>query len=368
MEVRVQVGRLLAAKGTLRRGELALYAQVLAVSPRTLRKWRDQAEDCPVMGRPRHAERLWRAALLPVARAWKSQGRSSGLPRVSAVLKEAGTVVPVTIARELLRLLKARWRRVQAERRTRERVHLEVLARDVLWSEDATHLGRDALGKVEALAVKDVATTRAIAQSVGGAARGQDVRALLGRARRERGTLPLVLAMDNGPANRNALVLGWLARERVIVLWSLPHTPQHNAWAESFHGELKLELRALGELAARDAGPSDVAGSPTRKRRGSSVSRVARLFNARRVRPSRGGLTAAQLDRILPPAEDLVRRARFYDAARAAIEKAAQGIDGARARRRAEREAVLCTLEQFGLVTRTRGRRPAPASKAARLS
>jgi hypothetical protein len=45
-----------------------------------------------------------------------------------------------------------------------------------------------------------------------------------------------------------------------------------------------------------------------------------------------------------------------------------QGIDDARARRRAEREAVFCTFEQFGLVTRTRGRRPASCSKGERLS
>ena len=40
-----------------------------------------------------------------------------------------------------------------------------------------------------------------------------------------------------------------------------------------------------------------------------------------------------------------------------------QGIDDARGRRRAEREAILCTLEELGLVTRTRGTRPASCSK-----
>jgi hypothetical protein len=95
--------------------------------------------------------------------------------------------------------------------------------------------------------------------------------------------------------------------------------------------------------------------------------RVARLLNER-VRPSRGGFSAAQLDSSLPCDEDLVRRERFYETACAAIRSAVQEVDNPRARRRAEREAILCTLEQMGLVTRTRGRRPASCSKSAQLS
>lgn len=368
------MGSLLAARGKLRHGELGPLARLLDVTPRTLRNWRDQAGNCPVMGRPRHAEGTWRAALVPVARAWKSQGRSSGRPRVEAVLEGLELEIPSAIVRELLRRLKARRRRVLARRRAAQMQHLDVQARDALWSQDATHLGRDEHGKVEALAVKDVGTTTAIEQSVGGPARGEDVLALLVRAKRVRGTLPLVLGMDNGPANRNERVCSYLASERVIVLWNVPHTPEHNAPIESYFGELKNELEALGELVARGADPSqgprslsEAGVSATKRHFRACVPRVAGLFN-QRVRPSRGGFTAAQLDRMRPRAEHRVERARFYDTACAAIRSAVQGIDDARARRRAEREAVLCTLEQFGLVTRTRGRRPAPCSKAERLS
>lgn len=48
---------------------------------------------------------------------------------------------------------------------------------------------------------------------------------------------------------------------------------------------------------------------------------------------------------MLPRAEDLVGRARFYETACATIQAAVQGIDDARARPRADREANLCTLE-----------------------
>ena len=49
--------------------------------------------------------------------------------------------------------------------------------------------------------------------------------ALLKRAKLVRGTLPLVLAMDNGPENDNELVRSYLRVERVIVLWNVPYTP-----------------------------------------------------------------------------------------------------------------------------------------------
>lgn len=169
-------------------------------------------------------------------------------------------------------------------------------------------------------------------------------------------------------------MMDWLAERKVIVLWNVPHTPQHNPWAERFNGELKQELRARGELPERGADPAECTGSrpeagasTTRAHFERCVPRALAVLRAR-PRPSRGGLTAAQLDKIRPRAEDLVQRARFYETACAAIEAAVQDIHDARARRRAEREAILCTLERFGLVTRTRGRGPATCSKAERLS
>ena len=369
------MGRLLKTKGKLRRGELALYARLLEVSARTLRKWRAQAETCPCMGRPRHAQEVWRAAVVPVARAWQGQGFSAGRPRVREALEKAGIEIPVTIVRELLKELKTRRRSYLGRKRAALQKHVRVRARDAVWSTDSTHLGRDEHGRVLATAVKDVGTTTSIEQSIGGPPRGADVLALLKRAKLVRGRLPHVIGMDNGAENNNGLVRAYLAAEHVIVLWNVPRTPQHNAPIESYFSELKRELEALDELVARVHDPSQVpvcspeAGvSSTRAHFRRCVPRLARRLNELRVRTSRGGFTAAQLDRILPHADDLVSRDRFYDTACAAIRSAVHDIHHARARRRAEREAILCTLEQFGLVTRTRGRRPASCSKAERLS
>lgn len=370
--MRQRVGQQLGKRGRLRRGELALLSEVLDVSERTLRSWRERAADGPsVMGRPPHPEETRRAALPLVLAAWESQGKSSGRPRVMAALRRMGQRVPESIVRELLRDIKAARARLLAKQREAERVHVTVHASDVLWTQDASHLARDEHGKVEALAVKDVAPAKAITTSVGGPTCGEDVIALLERAEEERG-LPLVLGMDRGPANRDAQVQAWLEARSVVVLWNVPRTPQHNAPIESFWSELKLELDALGELQVRPPDPSqgpvslsEPGVSTTKRHFRAAVPRLVARLNAQRVRPSRGGHTADELDRILPHAEHRVNRARFYASACAAIEAAVRGLDNARARWRAEREAIWRTLEQFRLVTRTRGRRPAAATQAA---
>lgn len=373
-ELRAAVGRHLARKEA-RRGELRLFAEVLDVEPRTLRKWRALAGSLPPMGRPLRPEEEWSRAVWRVARAWQALGWSSGRPSVQAWLRARGQVISDGIVRELLAELKRRRTLARARKREAERVHVRVRARDAAWSGDGTQLGRDERGaKIVAQGLKDVATTRVLALSLGGPPCAQDTLAQLEAAERERGTLPHVVVFDNGPEYRNQLVMSWLAERKVTVLWNVPHTPEHNAWAECLNGELKEELRARGELPERGADPSQwhgslcEAGVPSmRAHFERCVPRAQAVLNAR-TRPSRGGLTAGQLDRIRPRAEDLVQRARFYETACTAIEAAVQGIDDARARRRAEREAILCTLERFGLVTRTRGPWPATPSKAERLS
>jgi len=373
-ELRVAVGRHLARREA-RRGELKLIAAVLDVEPRTLRNWRAQAGSLPKMGRPPRTEEEWRRAVWLVARVWQALGWSSGRPRVLAALGARGHKIAEKVVGDLLAELKRRRKLAQARKREAERVHVSVQASNAVWSGDASQLGRDERGaKVVSQGLEDVGTTHVLALSIGGPPCATDTLAQLQAAERERGTLPHVVCYDNGPENRNRLVMDWLAERKVIVLWNVPHTPQHNPWAEHLNGELKQELRARGELPERGADPAEcpgsrpeAGGSTTRAHFERCVPRALAVLRAR-PRPSRGGLTAAQLDRIRPRAEDLVQRARFYETACAAIEAAVQDIHDARARRRAEREAILCTLERFGLVTRTRGRGPATCSKAERLS
>jgi hypothetical protein len=62
----------------------------------------------------------------------------------------------------------------------------------------------------------------------------------------------------------------------------------------------------------------------------------------------------ARIDRLPPRADDLVCHARFDTSAWAALQRVARATLKARARRMAQRVAVLCTLEAHSLVYRSR--------------
>ena len=79
-------------------------------------------------------------------------------------------------------------------------------------------------------------------------------------------------------------------------------------------------------------------------------------------------MTATTYDCSLPPWYTRVDRARFYDAACGAAERAMSLATGPRACRRAEREAILQTMETFGLIRRTRGGAPINPQQCERLT
>lgn len=140
----------------------------------------------------------------------------------------------------------------------------------------------------------------------------------------------------------------YLERKQIIHLRNVPHTPQHNAWIERGHREIK-----------------ESAGIENPRRGGRNINDTLESVRARigaasdyldgKPRRSRDGRSARELDRTLPRGEHLVDRARFYEATCRAIEVATSNIKNARARRRAEREGILATMQQFRLIQRTQG-------------
>ena len=276
-------------------------------------------------------------------------------------------------------------------------VHVDVFARDVVWCLDATHMGRDGGGEVQGEVLKDVCSSSLLLVSVGHTATTAEVIAALELVAAERGGFPLVLATDNGGAYRSAQFEAFLEAHGIVHLLNEPHTPQHNVVAEHGHGEIKRET-GLGKGSKLEALPCErvtivdpqqdaekafaecVQGPVWVVDAGAVRTRVPSddllpgwcrdlqacvlRLNRRRVRASRGYLTAAQLDGWLPRGDTLVCRESFMRAARITIELAVHDAESARARRRARREAVYCTLEGFGLVARTRGGVPWPATKA----
>ena len=86
-------------------------------------------------------------------------------------------------------------------------------------------------------------------------------------------------------------------------------------------------------------------------------------FDDLRPRTCLDGCTAPAMDAAMPSAYTEAERAVFFEEVRVAAEVAVGGIHGARARRRAQREAVVRVLERRGLIRRTRGGVPFPSPK-----
>lgn len=360
----------------LRHGEQKALAERLGRSPRTLREWKRRAGVTGLPGRPPHSQEDVERAMVETARVLDTLvSGHNGEGTVDETLKRAGIVVPLRLVRRSLHDLKATQSAMARERLEHERMHVEVLMTNAVWTLDQTQLCRDEAGTVQGVALRDCLSNRVILASVGCAAKGADVVRLLELAAQDRGSWPLVLQMDNGPENNNVEVRECLMKNQVVPQWNLPHTPQHNPRSERGHSDWKM---ALG-VASRDrrADRARARGGAISRPRARAVPRrslIERLVHVwstlDNATPRAGllGMTTAELDRIAPRAEDHVRRARFYKDVCEELQRIALAPECARARRMHAREAIWAALERHGLVTRTRGGRPIPTVKGEGVS
>ena len=337
----------------LRRGELARLATALGHTTRALRKWR-AAELRPGPVRPAHRPR---AALAPrmlrrLVKLWRSlvPGHDGWRTLWTVALRE-GIALAKKLVQRIVRQLKGQRRAHQRRRDAVLQAHHEVLFPDTLIACDESMLGRVGQGEVRGLVLRDACSGSTPWVSVGPPATGEEIARALEQTALERGGWPLVVAFDNGGANRSQVVAKLLRAHQVVALFNVPHTPRHNPFAERAWGEIKcaalLDKKAL-RAAEHTPGCSTRAGLLERL----VVTRDALEHTPR---PRFGGFTPAEIDSLRPRADDRACRARFYDDASAALARVAGEPLKARARRRAEREAILCTLEQHGLLNRTRG-------------
>ena len=321
-------------------GDCTRWADAYGTTAHTLRRWERAAEEAerPPPGRPSRSPGEHIRARELVSAVLDEQGWSAGEGPVRRAL---GARLSLRLVRRALAELKRERRCRHRAALVRQRRSIQVNARDALWSQDATHLGRDQHGRaVLAEVIREVASTRTLEIAVGPAAAATDVIAALERARMARGTLPLVWATDNGPPYVSAELARYLAGHQVIHLQSLPRTPQHNAWAE--HG-----MRELKDEAELEQHHGTVALH-------ASLLLARERLDRNRPRRSRGWRTAVQADLEARAAEDVVPRARFYAAARCAIDAAVLHSRSRLERRRATRAAILLCMERFGLITRNR--------------
>jgi transposase InsO family protein len=356
--------------GPLKHGELKALAEWSGHDVRTLRIWRRGGGGGRPGRRPRPAAEREdarkkiaprRSALTRGKRGWRSLRQALADDKLS---------LPTRLIQETLRELNTSARQEHEAAIEAARVSVHVVAKDGVWAVDQMELGREGHTSVRALAASDCSTRRILDVSVGPPATGKDVVALLERAAQERGgKYPFVVQMDNGSENQNALVRAWAVEHEVILLFNIPHTPQHNARAERTNGDLRLAcaldkptLKLVGGLSRVQAAAKEL-GVPTRTLVGVMLAQAWQGLDERTPRASLGHRTPCELDRIRPRAEDRACRARFYREVCEERQRIARLPCRPRDQRKLVREAIWCALERHGLVERTRGGLPVRAVK-----
>jgi len=324
-----------------RRGDRGWAAALLGLNRRTLNRWQGKV-GLEQVGRPSHSQEEIDLARPVVLSILRTIGYRAGKGTMELKLPE----MPRRVMEPALRVLKAEHAREEAQRIISARVHVTVLVQGVLLTQDSTHIGNQGHRRVWAEVNKDAATTTGMANG--------DGRPLTGDAMLEhleylwsQGLLPLVLGTDNGSAYTDHRVALCLRKWQVIHLFSLPHTPQHNGRAECGIGEGK----ALAGLGKGVQLPDAALGVQR-------LDDALQTLNRHWPRQTKGGLTAAQLVQKLPHWQSITKRCTFYEAAYSNIltARAKPGCN----QRLETREAIFRTLEQFGLILRTRGDRKGP--------
>jgi transposase InsO family protein len=331
-------------KGMGRNFPRQLLIQRLEVSERTLRNWESGAESqTKQLGRPAFSPSKRFQARLKVARELKRQGSQAGW---RPVLAAVGLFVSTRLVQESVSELKKRHAQKRRKRLAAQRMSVKVLSPNVIWTQDATHLGRLNRKAVQAEVVKDRATLGYEDMAVGYPANAEEILGMLNGYKQGQ-CLPLVWATDNGAQYRDRLVQDFLKREKVVHLFSRPRLPQDNAAAEK-------GIRELKEVAELGTGVS-LAGleEPAQK-----LALSWEILDHYRLRGSKGYRTADELRMCLPSWREKVKRETFYEQACKCMKKAVKGGGTIREKRQAERQAVYQTLEQFQLVEITRGGKP----------
>jgi len=312
------------------------------VTDRTVRNWMKSSRGPPKKeGRPGYSLEEIKRALWAVGREWKRQGGRAGWRTIEEGLGKGK--VQTRLLQRVLKLFKARARRRKSRRIMSNRQSVTVHARDAVWSQDGTHLGRIRGSKVDGQVLQDRATTQKISTMVVHAPTTEDVMKQFETTKKVTGRAPLVWQSDNDPIYCAEEMQAYLEREKIISLLSRVYTPTDNGAAECGMSDLK-GLSGLGK------GVKLSSIAETAELHGKSAVQL----NENRLRASRGYRTANTLCETMTPWYDFIDRARFYQEARREQELAVQGKEGDAARH-AERQAVFMVMEKYGLVTITRG-------------
>jgi hypothetical protein len=137
---------------------------------------------------------------------------------------------------------------------------------------------------------------------------------------------------DNGSPFCSGIVEDFLEKNYIVHLKNLPQTPEHNASCEN-------AVREFKELFAYDPDPK----------------RVTQTLNEYRLRQKLNWQTSLGFEENNFFDSSIEKRREFFEQTKTNIKNAVDGIKSAYQKRKIEREEILKTMQDFSLITITRG-------------
>jgi len=147
--------------------------------------------------------------------------------------------------------------------------------------------------------------------------------------------LPLILCTDNGSPFCATQVQEFLGNKYIVHLKNLPRVPQHNGSCENAVKEFK-------ELLSHNLAPHKAVAT----------------LNEFRKRKKLNWQTSQEFEEKNFISYSEEKRKTFYQQTKQRIKNALIGIDSAYKRKQIEREEILKTMQDFSLITITRGNQP----------
>ena len=320
MELRMEVGRalLIAPRGTLK-----LLAKSFRVTERTLNSWKRRAQaDLTIRPGPTKKGITLREKLI-IGREWKRQGFPGSRPVIAAL-----PGIRVRAVRIVVEELKARRRKRRAQHKKRVQVRIRVNKPGTVLSADGATVQKGE----DYIVYRDRGNLSVCTEPcISGVLATADTLAMLEKLK-GLGRLPLVFTTDNGSPLCSNIVCNFLDNNFIIHLKSLPRVPQQNGSAENAVKEFK-------ELIKEGYPPDE----------------VSKILNERRKRRQLNYRTSQEFDQENFNRYTQDKRCEFYQATKLAIEEAQLGMKSVYQKRKAEREAILQTMVNFSLITKTRG-------------
>lgn len=307
-------------KNDPRRGSQKIVAEALGVSDRTLRSWRNADGQTKKRGRKPRPKSLAESKI--IVREWRKQGKPGWRPIASAL-----SGIRIRIVQETVAVFKKRERRRAMEKILKARISINVNSAGTVAAMDGATIRKGE----DLVIVRDRGSLAVQVKACHGPLRSTDTLEVLYKMKAE-DRLPLVLCTDNGSPFCSKIVKDFLEKHLVIHLRSLPYVPQHNGSCENAVMDVKRQLND-----------------------GRTIDQTCEILNKCLRRRQLGWKTAHENEMLNFSPNNAEKRIQIYEAAKLAKKEVLLGTNSGYERRKAEREAILRTMERFNLITITRG-------------